>query len=100
MTTALEMIPAIGVHVTVRCEQMQVECIVKNVKNSWGQPRLLVAPVAGGGEQWVEMGRVSVLPRPACHHAVRCFYGDEDKPQAPARPAREGFHRPALNFGN
>lgn len=61
MTTALEMLPAIGAKVRVRFESMQIDCTVKNVKNSWGQPRLLVSPVAGTGEQWVEMGRVTVI---------------------------------------
>lgn len=60
MTTALDMLPAIGAQVSVRCEQMQIACTVKNVKNSWGKPRLLVTPVAGSGEQWVEMERVTV----------------------------------------
>jgi hypothetical protein len=64
MTTALDMIPALGARVLVRCdasrEAMQVECTVKNVKNSWGKPRLLVTPVAGSGEQWVELERVTV----------------------------------------
>jgi len=59
VTTALDMIPALGARVLVRCEAMQIECTVKNVKNSYGQPRLLVAPVAGSGEQWVEMRRVT-----------------------------------------
>jgi hypothetical protein len=54
------MLPALGARVFVRCETLQIECTVKNVKNSWGQPRLLVAPVSGSGEQWVELGRVTV----------------------------------------
>lgn len=62
MTTALDMIPAIGATVLVRYESVQIKCTVANVKNSWGQPRLLVTPVAGSGSQWVEMGRVSVTP--------------------------------------
>jgi hypothetical protein len=56
------MIPAIGTRVLVRYEQVQIECTVTNVKNSWGQARLCVTPVAGFGQQWVEMGRVSLPP--------------------------------------
>jgi hypothetical protein len=65
MATALDMIPALGTRVLVRCESMKIECTVKNVKNSWGKPRLLVAPVSGSGEQWVELERVSVPARPS-----------------------------------
>jgi hypothetical protein len=60
MTTAREMIPALGAHVTVRFESLTVECWVKDVKNSYGRPRLLIVPVVGSGEQWVELGRVNV----------------------------------------
>lgn len=60
MTTARQMIPAIGVHVFVRFEELSIECWIKDVKNSWGKPRLLVAPVTGKGEQWVELGRVTI----------------------------------------
>jgi hypothetical protein len=62
MTTAREMVPALGARVIVRCESLNVECIVKDVKNAWGKPRLLVTPVAGSNEQWVELGRVISVP--------------------------------------
>jgi hypothetical protein len=78
--TALDMIPAIGARVLVRFETLQIECTVVNVKNSWGQPRLLIQPVAGNGEQWVELGRVTV---PATEPLQN-------------RPDREGLNRPAL----
>lgn len=58
--TAREMIPALGAHVLVRFESLTVECWVKDVKTSWGKPRLLIVPVTGSGEQWVELGRVTV----------------------------------------
>jgi hypothetical protein len=65
MTTAREMVPALGTHVHVRFESLTVECWVKDVKNSYGKPRLLIVPVVGSGEQWVEMTRVTV---PASEH--------------------------------
>lgn len=60
MSTALKMLPAIGAHVHIRFESLTVECWVKDVKSSWGKPRLLIVPVVGTGEQWVELGRVAV----------------------------------------
>ena len=60
MATALQMLPAIGARVFVNCELLRVECEVKDVKNSWGKPRLLIAPISGTGQQWVEMGRVTL----------------------------------------
>jgi hypothetical protein len=65
MTTAREMLPAIGAHVFVRFESLTVECWIKDVKNSYGKPRVLITPVVGSGEQWVEMGRVTVPKNPA-----------------------------------
>jgi len=56
--TATQMIPAVGQRVVVRCEDLRVSCVVQDVKTSYGQPRLLVVPVAGVGSQWVELGRV------------------------------------------
>lgn len=56
--TANEMIPAVGAKVLVYCESLGIECRVKDVKMSWGKPRFLVTPIAGNGEQWVEMGRI------------------------------------------
>jgi hypothetical protein len=57
--TAAEMAIAIGSTILVQCESIRVACIVKDAKNSWGRVRLLVTPLQGAGEQWVEMGRVS-----------------------------------------
>lgn len=61
--TANEMIPAVGVRVDVRFEDLRVTCTVVDVKTSWGKPRLLIEPVSGSGQQWVELGRVHLLPR-------------------------------------
>ena len=56
--TAKDMIPALNEQVSVRFESIRVDCVVSDVKNSYGTVRLLVVPVSGGGSQWVEMGRV------------------------------------------
>jgi hypothetical protein len=58
--TALEMIIAVGEPVQLRCNDgaVWVDCVVRDVKNSWGKNRLLVAPVAGDGQVWVELTSV------------------------------------------
>ena len=56
--TTTEMMPVIGQIVVLRCESMEVHCKVTDVKHVWGKARLLVTPMAGTGEQWVELGRV------------------------------------------
>lgn len=56
--TAQQMIPALNEQVSVRFESIRVDCIVNDVKSSYGNIRLLVIPIAGGGSQWVELGRV------------------------------------------
>lgn len=56
--TARQLAPAIGATVTVRCEQLHIRCLVKDAKNAYGQVRILVMPVAGEGEQWVELSRL------------------------------------------
>jgi hypothetical protein len=71
MTTAREMIPALGAHVLVRFESLTVECWVKDVKNAWGKPRLLIVPVVGSGEQWVELGRVTIPAKEAADMLAR-----------------------------
>ena len=63
--TCLSMLPAIGAPVRVRFESIYVECIVRDVKSSWGKARLMVVPVTGSGSQWVEMDRIVVGPRNA-----------------------------------
>lgn len=59
--TALEMLPAVGQLVAVRCDLGAVTCKVLDVKNSYGRNRLLVVPVAGSGQVWVDISRVSKL---------------------------------------
>jgi len=71
MTTAKQMLPALGAAVLVTFESVTVECEVIDVKNSYGKPRLLISPVSGSGEQWVELGRVSLLARDAADVLAR-----------------------------
>jgi len=60
--TCLTMLPAIGTPVKVRFEKLVIECTVRDVKNSWGRPRLEVVPAAGSGTQWVELDRILLAP--------------------------------------
>lgn len=53
-----DMTPAVGARVAVQYESIRVMCTVLNVKSSYGRVRLLVAPEAGSGEQWVEVTRL------------------------------------------
>ena len=55
--TARQMVVAIGQTVVVRMESFGVEMVVKDVKQAWGQTRLLVAPIRGTGEAWVDCSR-------------------------------------------
>jgi hypothetical protein len=56
--TARQLAPAIGAEVLVRFESVNIACTVVDAKNSWGQVRLLIQPVAGKGQQWIELGRL------------------------------------------
>ena len=49
----------IGKTGVLRCEYPSVEVQIVDAKRSYGRTLLLVRPVAGSGEQWVEEGRVS-----------------------------------------
>lgn len=51
----------IGKTVTVRLESLAVACKVLDVKQAYGNWRLLVEPVAGSGQQWVDVSRVHFL---------------------------------------
>ena len=43
----------------LRCEYLSVEVTIADAKRSYGRTLLLVRPVSGTGEQWVEENRVS-----------------------------------------
>jgi hypothetical protein len=42
----------------LRCEYLSVDVTIADAKRSYGRTLLLVRPVAGSGEQWVEESRV------------------------------------------
>lgn len=48
----------IGKTGALRCESLSVEVTIADAKRSYGRTLLLVRPVAGAGEQWVEESRV------------------------------------------
>jgi hypothetical protein len=43
----------------LRCEYLSIEVMIADAKRSYGRTLLLVRPVAGSGEQWVDECRVS-----------------------------------------
>jgi hypothetical protein len=43
----------------LRCEYLSVDVAVADAKRSYGRTLLLVRPVSGSGEQWVEENRVT-----------------------------------------
>ena len=49
----------IGKAGALRCEYLSVDVTVADAKRSYGRTLLLVRPVSGSGEQWVEESRVS-----------------------------------------
>ena len=66
--TAKAMIPAVGQRVSVSMESLTVTCEVLDCKSSYGRVRLLVAPLAGSGSQYVEMSRVSAATDTVSHN--------------------------------
>ena len=48
----------IGKSGVLRCEYLSVEITIADAKRSYGRTLLLVRPVAGTGEQWVEENRI------------------------------------------
>jgi hypothetical protein len=59
--TANEMIPSVGQAVLVNFDQINIACIIRDVKTSYGRVRLLVEPISGVGQQWVEISRLRDL---------------------------------------
>ena len=69
--TCNEMIPAVGATVMVAFESIHVTCTVRDVKMSYGRPRLKVQPVNGSGEQWVDLARVRPADRVEMRECIR-----------------------------
>ncbi len=63
--TANQMLPAVGASVEVRFEELTIQATVLDVKHVWGKARLLIAPVAGAGQQWIELSRLTAASRPS-----------------------------------
>ena len=49
----------IGKSGVLRCEYLSVDVTIVDAKRSYGRTLLLVRPIAGAGEQWVEVSRVA-----------------------------------------
>ena len=54
----------IGKTGALRCEYLSVDVMVADAKRSYGRTLLLVRPVSGSGEQWVEGSRISGISDP------------------------------------
>jgi len=50
----------------LHCEYLLVDVAVADAKRSYGRTLLLVRPVAGSGEQWVEENRVTGISEGGC----------------------------------
>ena len=59
--TVHEMQELINRRVYLPADHLLVECVVKNVKQAYGRLRVLVIPMAGKGETWVDASRVRPL---------------------------------------
>lgn len=71
--TAAQMSVAIGQHVNWHASTaIKVECIVKDVKQAYGNVRLLITPYSGLGEQWVDVGSVSRMTLDNAGSNVAC----------------------------
>jgi len=51
----------IGKACVLRCEYISVDVTIADAKRSYGRTLLLVRPVSGSGEQWVEEYRIHGL---------------------------------------
>lgn len=52
--TTNDSLPLIGTVRTIKIGSLSIDVKIKDVKNSYGKTRYLVAPLAGHGEQWME----------------------------------------------
>ena len=56
-TNVAELARSVGDIVAVPAGDMEIYCRVEDAKSSYGRHRLLVKPVVGNGETWVENWR-------------------------------------------
>jgi len=56
-TNAAELVRTVGDVVAVPMGEMEVYCRVEDAKSSYGRHRILVKPVVGNDETWVENWR-------------------------------------------
>jgi hypothetical protein len=61
--TAVQMAMAVGQQVYFVNGSFRFLCTVKDIKMAYGQMRLLISPLAGTGEQWVEFSRLQPVNR-------------------------------------
>ena len=54
-----EMSDLIGTTVQIKVETFTVPMVISDVKIAYGNKRLLVSPVGGNGQSWVDASRVS-----------------------------------------
>ena len=55
----------IGKTGALRCEYLSVDVTAADAKRSYGRTLLLVRPISGTGEQWVEESRISWIAEEA-----------------------------------
>ena len=58
--TANNMIQAVGHVVQVKVEKWFIPMTVLDAKSAYGVPRVLVTPVSGEGEAWVDLSRLKM----------------------------------------
>ena len=61
----------IGKTGALRCEYLSVDVMVADAKRSYGRTLLLVRPISGTGEQWVEESRISWITEEAGGYSPR-----------------------------
>jgi len=56
--TTKEMMAVIGTNAVITMEKIKIEVEVMDARQNFGRTEYLVKPLAGAGEQWVEISRV------------------------------------------
>lgn len=64
MTTATQALQQyIGKQATFNCDGLMFQVKITNAKNTYGQDRLQIKPVAGTGEKWVNIASLKFEDR-------------------------------------